>query len=197
MSSVDLVLPMATFALAAACTPGPNNIMLTASGVNFGFARSFPHMAGIVIGFALLIASTGSGLQMVFAAFPAAHGALKVAGVVYMLWLAHKVALSGLPEKADSAQPLTFVQAAAFQWINPKGVLTVLSATALFIRPQFAGRDLAMMLAVFSVATVISVVIWTGFGTVLSRALTTPRQARIFNIVMALLLVASIIPMVW
>jgi threonine/homoserine/homoserine lactone efflux protein len=155
-------------------------------------------MAGVVIGFIVLLAASAGGLGLLFNAFPAAHTALKIAGGAYLLWLAWKVANAGRPQKTDdeSARPLTFLQAAAFQWVNPKGVLTALSAVALFVRPPSARTDTALMLMVFAFATVIAVTVWTAFGTVVSRALREPRHAQIFNIVMALLLVASIVPMV-
>ena len=189
---------MAVFALATSCTPGPNNIMLTASGVNFGFARTLPHMAGVSVGFIVVLTACAGGLGLLFTAFPVAHTVLKVVGAVYMLWLAWKVANAGEPEDMRDAEatPLTFLQAAAFQWVNPKGVLAALSAVTLFVRPQSAVSDTIAMLVVFTLSTVISVTIWTGFGTVVSRLLHNPRQAQIFNIVMALLLVLSIVPMV-
>jgi threonine/homoserine/homoserine lactone efflux protein len=195
---MEMLFSLMSFALATACTPGPNNIMLTASGVNYGFARSIPHMAGVVAGFIILLAACAGGLGLLFTSFPAVHTALKVAGGAYLLWLAWKVANAGRPQRTDgeSGRPLTFLQAAAFQWVNPKGVLTALSAVALFVRPRSAPGDTILMLAVFAVATVIAVTVWTAFGTVVSQALREQHHAQIFNIVMALLLVASIVPMV-
>jgi threonine/homoserine/homoserine lactone efflux protein len=195
---MEMLLSLMSFALATACTPGPNNIMLTASGVNYGFARSIPHMAGVVAGFIFLLAACAGGLGLLFTSFPAMHTALKVAGGVYLLWLAWKVATAGRPQCTDgeSGRPLTFLQAAAFQWVNPKGVLTALSSVALFVRPQSAFTDTILMLAVFAVATVIAVTVWTAFGTIVSQALREQHHAQIFNIVMALLLVVSIVPMV-
>jgi len=193
-----MLLSLVSFAFATTCTPGPNNIMLTASGVNYGFARSLPHMAGVVIGFVVLIAACAGGLGLLFTAYPAVHVVLKVVGAAYLLWLAWKVANAGRPqpEEGGVGRPLTFLQAAAFQWVNPKGVLTALGAVALFVRPQSASTDTAVLLAVFALATVVSVAVWTAFGTVVSRALREERHARIFNAVMALLLAASIVPMV-
>jgi threonine/homoserine/homoserine lactone efflux protein len=195
---VDLILPMTTFALAMAGTPGPNNIMLTASGVNFGFARSLPHIAGVIVGFAVLLASACAGLGLVLAAYPAVHVVLKVVGTAYMLWLAWKIANAGAPSSGSDGggRPLTFLQAAAFQWVNPKGVLASVGGVALFLRPQTAVADTALILGIFTFATVLSAVVWTGFGTLVSGLLRDPRHARIFNIAMALLLVASIVPMV-
>lgn len=196
---LDLFLALVMFAFVMACTPGPNNIMLTASGVNFGFARSLPHMSGVVIGFLALIGACAAGLGLVFTAVPALQIALKVAGAAYMLWLAWKVANAGAAKDGGgeaAGQPLTFLQAAAFQWVNPKGVVTALSGIALFMRPDHALTDFAVMISIFGLATLVSVVIWTGFGVALRRLLQNPRHARIFNVAMAVLLVASIVPMV-
>jgi threonine/homoserine/homoserine lactone efflux protein len=192
-----MLLPLTTFALATTCTPGPNNLMLTASGVNFGFARSAPHMIGVVIGFAVLLAACGGGLGLVFQRLPALHTLLKVAGALYMLWLAWRVATAGRPARmaAGGGTPLSFFEAAAFQWVNPKGVLTALGAAALFVRPDSAGFDTAVMVGIFALATVLSVTLWTFFGTGVARLLNRPMRAKIFNIVMALLLIASIVPM--
>lgn len=193
-----MLLPLVSFAFATACTPGPNNIMLTASGVNFGFARSIPHMAGVTAGFVFLIGACAAGLGVIFTAFPPVHVALKIAGGVYMLWLAWKVANAGQPKKSEKegSKPLTFMQAALFQWVNPKGVLMGLSAVSLFVRPDNAAMDTLAVVAAFAVATIVAVTVWTAFGTVVSRMLRNPSHARIFNIAMALLLVASIVPMV-
>jgi threonine/homoserine/homoserine lactone efflux protein len=195
---LDLLLALTLFACVMAFTPGPNNIMLAASGVNFGFAHTIPHMAGVTIGFAVLIAACGAGLGLLFAAAPSLHLVLKVAGALYMLWLAFKVATAHVA-RTDSkgpARPFTFLQAAAFQWVNPKAVVAALSAIALYVRPGHVGSDFPAMLAVLTVCTVGSVVTWTGFGVALRRYLQSPRHARIFNVSMGLLLVASIVPMV-
>jgi threonine/homoserine/homoserine lactone efflux protein len=194
----DLFVALVVFALVMSMTPGPNNIMLTASGVNFGFARSIPHMAGVQIGFMVVVAACAFGLGLLFASVPALQLALKVAGAGYMLWLAWRVANAKPASEAGdlAAEPLTFFQAAAFQWVNPKGVLAALSGIALFMRPGHAATDFAILLAVFALSTVLSVVTWTGFGVALRRLLQNPVHARIFNVAMALLLVASIVPMV-
>ena len=190
-------LAMTSFAFAMAFTPGPNNIMLTASGVNFGFTRSLPHIFGIEVGFIALLAACALGLGLLFAAYPAAQIALKAAGTLYMLWLAWKVATAANSGEAGVApRPLTFAQAFAFQWINPKAVVACLGAVALFLPADWAHVDLALLLLVFAVATILATMTWAGFGAALSRLLRNPRHARVFNIAMALLLVASIAPMV-
>jgi threonine/homoserine/homoserine lactone efflux protein len=195
---LDIFLALITFAFVMAFTPGPNNIMLAASGVNFGFSRTIPHMAGIVVGFVVLVLASGTGLGLVFAAVPALQVAVKIAGSVYLLWLAYKVATAHQARDAGSgpARPFTFWQAAAFQWINPKGLVAAISAIAIYLRPGHEAWDLGLMLLVFGLVTAGSVTTWAGFGVALRRLLRDPARARLFNIAMALLLAASIVPMV-
>jgi threonine/homoserine/homoserine lactone efflux protein len=195
---LDLFLALALFATVTAFTPGPNNIMVTASGVNFGFARTIPHMAGIATGFLMLLVACATGLGLVFTAVPGLQTALKIAGAVYMLWLAWKVANAGSADGNAEvpAKPMSFWQAFAFQWVNPKAVVTGLAAIAIYVRPDNRILDFLILAAVFMLTTVTTVMVWTGFGVVLRGILKTPRHARTFNITMALLLVVSIVPMV-
>jgi threonine/homoserine/homoserine lactone efflux protein len=199
MMPLDALLALAVFTFATAFTPGPNNIMVTASGVNFGFARTIPHMAGITVGFLVMIVACAAGLGLVFTAVPALQLALKIIGSLYMLWLAWKVANSQPASEADDemARPLTFLQGAAFQWVNPKAVVIALSAISLYVRPDHRVADILVLLLLFGIFTAFTVVTWTGFGVALRSVLRDPRRARVFNIIMALLLVASIVPMVW
>ncbi|MDO8877559.1 MAG: LysE family translocator [Pseudolabrys sp.] len=195
---LDVLLALALFTFATAFTPGPNNIMVTASGVNFGFARTIPHMAGITVGFMVLVAACAAGLGALFTAVPALQLALKIIGSLYMLWLAWKVANArpASDEPDELARPLTFLQAAAFQWVNPKAVVIGLTAISLYVRPDHRVADVLVVLVLFGLFTALTVVTWTGFGVALRSVLRDPRRARIFNVVMALLLVASIVPMV-
>lgn len=142
--------------------------MVTASGVNFGFSRTLPHMAGITVGFLVLISACAVGLGAVFAAAPALQTLLKVAGAAYMLWLAWKVA-NARPagEERQLASPLTFWQAAAFQWVNPKAVMIAIAVIAIYIRPDHRLTDFAVVFAVNALFTVASVGTWTGFGVAL------------------------------
>ena len=194
----EVFLAMVSFAFAMTFTPGPNNIMLTASAANFGFARSIPHMLGVSLGFVVLLAAVGVGLGTLLVAAPQVQTVLKIAGAAYMLWLAWKIANTGAAGRLSgaAARPLTFLQAAAFQWVNPKGVVAALGAIALYVSPGRAAADLSIMLAVFGIVTVLSTVSWSLFGVAISRLLRSSRRARIFNVCMALLLVASILPMV-
>jgi threonine/homoserine/homoserine lactone efflux protein len=196
--SLDVFLALVAFSTVMAFTPGPNNIMLAASGVNFGFARTVPHMAGITLGFFALLVACGAGLGLVFTAVRALQLVLKVVGAAYMLFLAFKVATAHLSDADGTkpARPFTFLQAVAFQWVNPKALVACLSAIAVYVRPGHARTDFPVMLAVLMAATVLSTSTWAGFGVALRRLLREPRHARIFNLAMALLLVASIVPMV-
>ena len=195
---LNVFVAMLTFSVAMAFTPGPNNIMLAASGMNFGFVRTVPHMVGITAGFVLLLVGSGLGLGLVFATTPELQVLLKFAGALYMLWLAFRVATAHQAREDGSgpARPFTFWQAAAFQWINPKGLVAALSAIAIYVRPGHERIDFPVLLAVLVVCTAGSVMTWAGFGIALRRLLREPRHARLFNGTMALLLVASIVPMV-
>lgn len=195
---VEMFTALVVFAAAMAFTPGPNNIMVTASGVNFGFRRTLPHILGITFGFVVLLIGCAAGLGAIFAALPSLQMALKAAGAIYLLWLAWKIA-TATPSSAREqavAQPITFLQAALFQWVNPKAVVAALSAIAIYVRPGHWASDFGLLLAVFAIATILAVAAWAGFGVALRRVLSDPGHARIFNIAMALLLVASIVPMV-
>jgi threonine/homoserine/homoserine lactone efflux protein len=197
---LDVFLALVLFASVMAFTPGPNNILLTASGVNFGFIRTIPHLLGVDVGFVLLLAVFAAGLGLVFAAAPTLQLVLKIAGAAYMLWLAWKVASArpaGDGEDGNRARkPMTFWQAVAFQWVNPKGVVAALSGVAIYMQPGHEFYDFAIILSVFGLVTVLSTATWAGFGVGLRRFLRNPLHARIFNAVMGLLLVASIYPMV-
>ena len=170
--------------------------MLLASGVNFGFARTIPHMCGIVAGYALLLLMVGLGVGQSVMAHPTAFLALKIAGATYLVWLAWKVAsASGGPSGQSRGAPMSFIQAIAFQWVNVKGVLLGISAVAAFTRPAAFGSTLTMLIAVSFAANVTSVLVWTMFGTGLREFLSDPRRARVFNIGMAILLLVSLYPM--
>ncbi len=194
----DVLLALTVFAFVMAFTPGPNNILLTASGVNFGFARTVPHLLGVDVGFVFLLAVFAGGLGLVFAAVPALQLALKIAGAAYMLWLAWKVASARPVEGEGDApgKPMTFLQAAAFQWVNPKAFVAALSGVAVYMRPGHEREDFVIVLIVFALATALSTATWAGFGVALRRFLREPRHARIFNLAMGLLLIASIYPIV-
>ncbi len=190
----DIFTALVAFAFVTSVTPGPNNLMLMASGANFGFRRTVPHMLGIGIGFAAMAFLVGLGLAGIILTVPAAEWALKAASVAYMLWLAWKIARSSAPkEGAAAGRPMSFLQAAAFQWVNPKAWAMALTATAVYA-PDRTLLSLALVAVVFAAVNLPSVSVWTVIGQELRRVLTNPARLRAFNWTMAALLVASLWP---
>jgi threonine/homoserine/homoserine lactone efflux protein len=190
----DLLAALALFAFVSSITPGPNNLMLMASGANFGFRRSLPHMLGIGLGFTFMIVLVGAGLVQVFDAIPASYMALKTASVIYLLWLAWKIAHAApAGSGAAKGQPMTFMQAAAFQWVNPKAWAMALTAISAYTPDQTWAAVLATA-AVFGIINLPSVSTWTVLGQQMARLLTNPRRLTLFNWTMAALLVASLYP---
>ncbi len=193
---IETLIALTAFGIAAAFTPGPNNIMLAASGMNFGFLRTAPHMGGVVVGFVIMFLGVGFGLGAFFIVYPVAQTVLKVIGVAYLLWLAWRIANAAPVNPSAQARPITFIEAALFQWVNPKALVVVVSALSIFIRPERAVTDVLIVAVVFFFVSIGAVVTWAGFGAALRGFLQNPAKRRIFNIAMALLLVASIAPMV-
>ncbi|MBZ8135239.1 LysE family translocator [Afifella sp. IM 167] len=194
--STEIVSALVVFALVASMTPGPNNLMLLASGVNFGFRRTIPHLLGILIGFAVLLTAVGLGVGALVERFPALHLALKVVGGAYLLYLAWKIAASrALHEESTGRGPLTFTEAALFQWVNPKAWMMGLAAMAAYTDPEHYSLTLAIVVGVFFLVTIPSTTIWAGFGSALKDWLDHPVRLKWFNIAMAVALVASLWPM--
>jgi len=194
--TLETLLSLSLFAFVTAMTPGPNNLMLLASGVNFGFRRTLPHMAGIAGGFAALMIAVGAGIGAMVALYPGLHLGLKLAGAVYLLFLAWKIA-SAAPGGQDTgavARPLSLLQAAAFQWVNPKGWVMAISAFAIYGSPRVG--TILLIVAIFFVTSIISVASWAAFGSALRNFLADPARLKWFNIAMGVLLVASVGPMV-
>ena len=195
--SVDTVLALAAFALVTSITPGPNNLMLLASGANFGFVRTIPHMFGIAVGFASLLLGVGLGLGALLTAWPTLGLLLKIAGGAYLLYLAWKIASNrSVGDAAKKSKPMTLFQAAAFQWVNPKAWMMALTAMVLYSRPDSPILSVAIVAAVFVIVNLPSVSVWAGFGTVLQRVLSNPIRLKWFNISMGVLLALTLIPMV-
>lgn len=182
------------FALVTTATPGPNNLMLMASGANFGFRRTVPHMIGIVGGLTVLTLMAGIGLMALFDAFPLLRNVLEVISIGYLLWLAWKVATAApLKDTATGGQPMTFWQAAAFQWVNPKAWVMGLSAITLYA-PDRSLLSIMLVAAAFALVCFPAISIWAWLGTVVRQWLSSARRRRAFNIAMAALLVASLYP---
>lgn len=190
----ESVSALVAFAAVMSFTPGPNNVMVTASGANFGLRRSWPHIFGITVGFAVMIAILGFGAAGLFLAFPQIHLALKWVGAAYLLWLAWRIATAGRTRiEGGRVRPLTFLEAAAFQWLNPKG--WVFAAGALSAFTTMGGDligEITMITGVIAVACMAATTTWCAFGVAIGRVLRSDRALAAFNWSMAALLVASI-----
>lgn len=192
--TMELLLALAGFAFVGSATPGPNNLMLMASGANFGLRRTVPHMLGVSLGHAGMVFLLGAGVGRIFVLWPDARLALKVLATLYMLWLAWKIATAAPPEgETTRGRPFTFLQAAAFQWINPKAWAIGLTAVTVYA-PDATLVSFGVVTLVFLAVNLPSVSCWAALGVQIRRLLTRPAHLRAFNIVMAALLVASLYP---
>ncbi len=190
------LLSLFGFAFATSITPGPNNMMLFASGVNFGFRRTIPHMVGISVGFFVLLLGIGYGLGALLETLPLLYTIIKFTGGIYLLWIAWKIANTHeIGEAKTGAKPMTFLGAAAFQWVNPKAWVMAVTAMATFSDPDAFLVSVFFVGAVFALVNFPSVSVWAGFGSVLREWLSVPPRLKWFNISMALLLVVSLWPM--
>ena len=182
------------FTMSAAFTPGPNNLMITASGANFGYWRSLPHMMGVTFGFPAMLIAMAFGLVQIFDNWPVLHKYLRIAGATYMVYLAFRIATSTTIGKAKSTnQPLSFVEAALFQWINPKAVIYALSTLSIFTTPQGDFFNEILLLTIVAVlVSFCSITTWCLFGTAIGHLLKSPKALRVFNLSMAVALLASI-----
>ncbi|RZW09450.1 MAG: LysE family translocator [Rhodobacteraceae bacterium] len=192
----DFVLPLAAFAFVTSVTPGPNNLMLMASGANFGFARTIPHMLGVALGFVFLASVVGLGLAGLFERWPRIYDVMLAVSVGYLLWLAWRIANAGqVKEKGAARRPLTFLEAAAFQWVNPKAWAMALTAVTVYAPgPGFAA--VAAVALIFGAINLPSVGSWCLLGVQLRAFLSNPRRLKVFNWTMATLLIVSMVPMV-
>lgn len=195
--SFETLMAATLFALVSSITPGPNNTMLLASGVNFGFRRSLRHLAGVQIGFWVLLMVTGLGLHSALTHFPNFYLVLRIAGGSYLLWMAWKLATAkpSTAEAKSSAQPMGFWAAAAFQWINPKAWVMTITCMSTYLPAEASGADMATLIAMFVVVGMPCSFIWLAFGQAMRQWLQDPVRLRIFNVTMAIALVASLYPM--
>ncbi|MBV9749585.1 MAG: LysE family translocator [Acetobacteraceae bacterium] len=179
-------------------TPGPNNAMVAASGATFGFTRTVPHLLGVAVGFPAMLLVVALGAGDVMRAAPPLHEILRWVGAAYLLWLAFKIATarpSAAGTRAVRARPLTFLQAALFQWVNPKAWIIALGAIATYTTSSNITVQAVVLAAIFMAVTVPTLAFWTMTGVGAARVLRTGRGLRAFNLAMAALLVASLVPL--
>ena len=204
--TADQLLALSVFAAVSSGTPGPNNLMILTSGVNFGMKRSIPHLMGITLGFCFMIFCVGMGLQTMFTVVPQLETILKYGGTAYLLWLAWKIAHSAPPSSSategTSAKPMGFWAATAFQWVNPKAWFMAISAITTYASSAEnaeVGSKLSQVLLVvliFGAVNLPLVACWGWFGSAMRRFLQDPKNLKMFNVTMAILLVASLYPIV-
>jgi threonine/homoserine/homoserine lactone efflux protein len=195
-----------TFAIVTSITPGPNNIMLLVSGLNIGFRRTIPHIVGISTGFGVMIVVVGAGLGSVFLTYPLIYTILRWASAAYLLYLAWKIGTSGPPspdgKDGTEYRPFGFWRAAAFQWVNPKAWVMAIAAIVSYAPISSSSSTLRAAVVIGLVAIIFAVInlpgvgIWAYFGSVLQRFLHRPKLVRAINVTMALLLVASLYPLI-
>jgi len=191
--SVDNLLALLGIVLASAWTPGPNNMMLAASGVNYGLRATAPHIFGVFLGFGFMIFSISLGLGSVFTRYPLLHEGLRWGGALMLVWVAWKIATAKRPGEAGAAtKPFTFVQAAAFQWINPKAWIICISLSSQFLDPENPLPSATIIMAISMLGGATSATGWAWFGMMLARWLHTPARLRAFNWSMAAIILAGV-----
>ncbi|MCB1490082.1 MAG: LysE family translocator [Bauldia sp.] len=194
----NLFAGFVVFALVTLFTPGPNNIMLMTSGLNYGLRRALPHLFGVAIGFGAMVLGVGIGLGAVFETYPALYPVIKYVGVAYLLYLAWVIATASPHDDqagvVTEGRPISFLQAAAFQWVNPKAWVMAVGAVATYAAIARFPFNMAIIAGVFASFGIVSSWTWIMFGSVLRRFLRTARAVRLFNIAMGVLLVVSILP---
>ncbi len=197
--SVESMLALMGFAFVTSITPGPSNLILLTASANFGFWRSIPLVLGISLGFLSMLLIVGFGLGQVLRANEALYTVLKILSLFYILWLAWKIARS-TPLKSGGSEtaprPLTFLQMALLQWVNPKAWAVALTVTVAYTTPTNYAASLLLMTLVFGLVNLPSVSAWAVFGSVLRNILHDPVKVRAFNLLMAVLLVGAMLPIV-
>ncbi len=198
----EILIAASLFSFVSSITPGPNNMMMLASGVNFGFRRSVPHWLGICGGFTFMLCAVGLGLHTLLADHPALYDLMRYAGSAYLIWMAWRLATAtATPASQDDdapkseARPLGVWAAAAFQWVNPKAWVMAVTAMSAYLPARAQAIDVVVLALLFGVINLPCVACWAGGGAALRRLLQDPLRLRIFNISMALALLASLYPM--
>ncbi len=192
---IEILLALITFAFVASVTPGPNNLMLMASGANFGIRRTMPHFLGIVFGFLLMVVVVGTGLVSVFQSYPTGYDILRAFSIVYLSYLAWKIATSNPASRDARGKPLTALQAALFQWVNPKAWALSLTAVTVYA-PSQSFAAVTLIAVILGLINMPSIFVWVVLGHKLQVLLADRRRLRLFNYTMAVLLLVSIYPMI-
>jgi len=198
--TVAMLLSIATFTLSTVMTPGPNNIMLLSSGLTFGYKKTLPHMFGVMFGFAFMVVLVGLGMGVLFEKFPSLFSVLKTIGIIYLFWMAYKIANNDdgyEVDKDNQSNPFTFFQAAAFQWVNPKAWIMAITAISVFVISNENSLFQVLTIAfIYLLSGVISTNSWALGGVMLKKVIKDKKSVKIFNITMAILLIGSVVPFI-
>jgi threonine/homoserine/homoserine lactone efflux protein len=194
--NIEVLAAFLTFAFVASVTPGPNNLMLMASGANFGIRRSLPHLFGVVFGFVLMVILVGTGLIQVFEVFPQSYQLLRGFSIAYLSYLAWKIATAKPQSRRAGSAPMNFLQAALFQWVNPKAWAMALTAVSIYAPSQNLAA-VALIALVFGLVNLPSIFLWVVIGSRLQRYLQNAVRLKVFNYTMALILIATLYPVIF
>ena len=196
---IEYFIPLLILCIVQSGTPGPNNIMLTASGKNFGYIKSIPHMLGVVIGFLSLIVVFGLGLTVIFSKYPLIQFVLRILGSIYLLYLSYRIYSSVNTEDLSKSKPITFMESSLFQYVNPKGVMMAITTISIYtdhINFKFISsfsEGMIYILIAFTISNIIAVITWTSVGVFIGQFIKSARGIKLFNALMAFLLVLTII----
>ncbi|MDB5687399.1 MAG: LysE family translocator [Rhizorhabdus sp.] len=191
----DIFIALTSFCVVSTVTPGPNNMMLLSSGATFGFRRTLPHIFGISMGCVVMVLLLGLGLAGLIGRVPWLYTVLHIVSSAYLLYLAWRIATStGVGAASPRARPLSFLDAALFQWVNPKAWAMTLGAATSFSRPEHLQTDVVIVAIVLAVTGIPCIMLWAGGGLAVRHLLTRPNMLRTFNIGMAGLLAISLVP---
>ena len=195
----EYFFPLLLLCIIQSGAPGPNNIMLTASGKNFGYVKTIPHMTGVVFGFLTLLIVMGLGLISIFTNYPIAQTILQILGSLYLLYLSYRIYFTYSSDNEDRSKPITFIESSLFQYVNPKGVMMAITTISIYTdykNFEFIDSFLEGMVFVllgFTISNTFSVLTWTSVGVFLNNFIKSKAAIRNFNGLMATLLVLTVI----
>ena len=196
---IEYFIPLLILCIVQSGTPGPNNIMLTASGKNFGYIKTIPHMLGVVLGFLSLIIVFGLGLTVIFSKYPIIQFILRIVGSIYLLYLSYRIYTSVNTEDLSKSKPITFMESSLFQYVNPKGVMMAITTISIYtdhINFKYINsfnEGMIYILIAFTISNLIAVITWTSVGVFIGQFIKSARGIKIFNALMAFFLVLTII----
>lgn len=195
---LQLLALMAAYSLVTSISPGPNNTVLLTLSARFGHRGARAHLVGMVVGLSAMVIAMSAGLGAFFAAYPAVYQVMKYVGFAYVLYMAWRIYRSAIPQPGeDAGPPATVWRSTLFQWVNPKAWIVIATFVTAYIPVDLGPWGIALALGMFIGFTMPGAVVWVFVGRLIARWLTTPRSQKMFTTVMALALVASMVPVIF